>query len=634
MTSLESKYRFIEWHSDHNEDFSSAYLMPVAYLIKEKDNRWVGVSEAAQCLRDEYRIEITEDVIISICRRSELFSFDKKSRTISIEKPDRVDVLINSNDNFAFELHQLISAIQKKLPQIENVEVVLDCFISKYAKTQFDSISNGCVEQIDDEASLANYLENISVNNVALFAVFERLVAASVYCQLLVVGAKNGYAIGKNKTIYLDSNYILRILGLQDELLNGPARRTLSLIKEAGFDVVCLSETLQELQELVLYAIYDLEKIQGNGVAIAKAAGRYTQGIVGACLDKGINAQSLYEISTNIESKLLEIDIRIIRQSIGDYTKSSRFESLFKVNLKREATKYNKRKLIETTSDFLSLPDNFESLIKEGDYSDFPEELVNKANRQTSYHLYLVDVIRAKRGKYVYKFSDSNSFVVTCNHRLKGWAENKGSQSEVLLDYELAEIIWILNPKVDLSFTAKTALMSCLRNSRFSVDDAIRITKMSEEYGRDIDEIVSAIFYNADMAKRNYENRDAAFKASIDEIINNPNKLGIDRRSKRWSTNIRLSAVLFIAFVAVGIMLALISASQGWLKLSVIIGCTIWSILRFKYELDNEDYALYRACRSKIVSGESWFSLWLKYFMITTKRFKDISVFNSKQVIG
>lgn len=243
----------------------------------------------------------------------------------------------------------------------------------------------------------------------------------------MIAGENAHEAICENfsiENVLLDSNYIFRLMDLQTPLEHQAAMDTFNALKEMNCSRWVCRETLKQIADTIHRVI---EQYSESVSTVLRIVGdeRFT-GLASACIRRDLSPAKLEGIVSKLESTLKEdfgVELIDSEEFNADYIKKTDEGFISLASIKRDA------------SDFGIIHD-----------------------------LFIIDVVKAKRPKAIYKPDQAKWWVLTDDNKLTRWRSKNLSSSyvnECITESQLATIIWVCNPKTvsqDGFFNAVVAL--------------------------------------------------------------------------------------------------------------------------------------------------------------------------------
>jgi len=142
---------------------------------------------------------------------------------------------------------------------IEEEVPPLSAFINKNCAEVSSFFAGGDLNSsdIEDKSFLihVDFLKHVEVQNHDLYKVIERLFMGSLIASYLESSVDLQEKFSDEVDYFIDTQIILRALGLQDEPETQPARDLLDLIKSTGGNIKVFDATINELNQVLDYAI-------------------------------------------------------------------------------------------------------------------------------------------------------------------------------------------------------------------------------------------------------------------------------------------------------------------------------------------------------------------------------------------
>jgi len=289
-----------------------------------------------------------------------------------------------------FEEYQNEFGIEEDIPSLAS-------FIDKNCAEVSSFFAGGDLNgsDLEDNSYLVhvNFLNHIESQSHTLYKIVEKLFMGSLIASYLESSVDLDEKFSDQVEYYIDTQIILRALGLQEEPETQPARDLLELIKNTGGNLKVFDVTIDEMNRVLDNAIERFDKDNP------------TTSINEACIRNGKNKAWLVTLNHNLSNELNE--------RYGFVTG--------KIN-------HSFRKEIEKTKDFEELKDLWQN-----DASAFHDVLCYRR-------------VRYLRGGEVNSPKKANSWFVTPNKRLYGFnkefVSNRGA-AEIVNPEPLTALLWL-----------------------------------------------------------------------------------------------------------------------------------------------------------------------------------------------
>ena len=246
-----------------------------------------------------------------------------------LEKDKKIELL----DNQYFRILNIKSINQQHyLNEVQSTDRRINKFIDEYKKFSGDlktdleikeelysfiqisrnrQIGNYNVEDDNHLSSkykkLYEFIDLINQKEDDLVKIFQDISFGFTLCSLLEREEKLENIKLKDFTIYLDSNFILRLLDLQEECFSKETKELFDLLKKSGAKLIVFEETINEVINVIQYY---KEKYQNERKTIANIfeASRIN-GVFGAFFRRNLTITQIDRIIDRIEDDIANLGI-------------------------------------------------------------------------------------------------------------------------------------------------------------------------------------------------------------------------------------------------------------------------------------------------------------------------------------
>ncbi|MGB9978849.1 hypothetical protein [Methanobacterium sp.] len=301
----------------------------------------------------------------------------------------------------------------------EGIQNLIYGFISRNIKPliEFVNPSSSCklnIPRLDgNENVLAEYILNAEEHKPDHYNTLHDMVLGSIISVVVYAKEPSQIIETENKLfkceIFLDTNFVLSVLGLHTPEFNDPAKELFSLLKKYEFDLKVFNFTLNEISSVVGGYIKERHNYPKN-IRISS--------LYGSLAKKGWEKTDVIDFITNLEYYLKEKGIEVEHTRINTST--------------YEPSENKLRMLISRHKPL--------------------QEVIPQ-----NHDLAAIEKVMEIRGKEIRNIEDSSALFLTSDHRLSqfnfiemGHKEN-GTVCEVILDKLLTNILWLKDPSADIS---------------------------------------------------------------------------------------------------------------------------------------------------------------------------------------
>ena len=509
MNNIVYTYAFLKTLSDQGEDYVESIFLPFVIRILPK-GKYFARYEVNKLIREGYDFEIpthTLGYLLLQASKNEYIEIrvkQKDKREIEghyklTPKGIQFQNAIGSIKDTNREINELIADIKSFFGSHnisitdEKIQELISSFFKKYFEPLIQFLSpNSPVSELSlntldtYENFLVDYIKNVEHSKPELYKIIEKMFFGSILSALLMADnlddVKN---LQKTKfpeySVYVDTNIVFSLLGWHRNFeANEATKQLFNLLKSDNFKIKIFKFTIDEIVSVL--SRYDSANVNGRHENIE-------ENIYGTFLKNGITKTEVREKISRIDKIIEDLGIEI-DQSID-------------VNLNNYQTK---------------IPEYFD-LIQTYKPMDHKYNL--------NHDLAAIDTIKQMRGnKTIRHIEDAKVIFLTQDIRLNNFVHDelghrdRNSIGEVVLDNLLTTILWIKNPKINISISMIVTAHSKNMFTKWRILDQFfkEIQKMKD--AQEItDKQVMMLLYNNFIDYRLREfNEDEGFKITTDLI--------------------------------------------------------------------------------------------------------------------
>lgn len=443
-------------------DYIDCFLPLLLSSITSSETKTIDIKDVSKIKKEistEYGLEIPSPAIITILNRAkkrDYFTIDNGVYHVNEEKinlDDNSKVRAEINRAYNYVIKELQKFISEKAPEgISFTETEISDGLLAFLKNHDADISFGAenlsilpavkapqklkylicwfvVENWDSDPILVNYLKDISIGHAL--------------SSLILYDEFNPFK-GKleNLDIYLDTPFILSLLGINGEQRTQLSEEILNQLKADKANIYILQTTLNEVLNNLENCKYTLKK--GNGISQSLS--------VRMCVENNIKPEDLEQMIADFSAKMETLGIA--ENQVPDYEDydlvvneeelfDTILESYEKIN--RADKKQRKLEVIKA-----NLPDHIEKTIR----------------RDVKV---LSGIYRFRKGKIPISIKDSKAIFITTSSSLAFASrvyenklnERKNTIPTCFTDIFLSTLIWIQNPVLAENINKKRILSDC-----------------------------------------------------------------------------------------------------------------------------------------------------------------------------
>lgn len=227
------------------------------------------------------------------------------------DKKIQVSDYLEKIESFARKINHFISEYKKFSNDERSEEDVkeylfgtLECKESKYGSRANDN--NVDYSKYD---KMFGFIQHIEHQNDDLFRIFQDINFGYTLCSLVEREDQIDKIKLKDFVIYLDSNFILRLLDLQEECYSNETKELFDLLSKSGAKIKVFEETLDEVINVIEFYknryIQEKDEIQ----SIVQAA--HINGVYGAFFRRGLTVSQIDDIVDKLYVTIESLDIEI-----------------------------------------------------------------------------------------------------------------------------------------------------------------------------------------------------------------------------------------------------------------------------------------------------------------------------------
>lgn len=431
-------YAVVSAKYESNKSLSSSFMPLVEHMLLSLHSDYIETASIIEQYKEMYGYPIHAAILDELIK-----SFDKQGK-IERLKGDSIQInkeklhTYGKNQEYEASLRALIGDfhlfLKKKGKDINRGEIAKHMlnFIRKNALEfnsflQYESDLEDATESNEFTPDLIEFFLEERRNNTRNYTFICSIYSGVVLSSVMIAGENAHEAICENfsiENVLLDSNYIFRLMDLQTPLEHQAAMDTFNALKEMNCSRWVCRETLKQIADTIHRVI---EQYSESVSTVLRIVGdeRFT-GLASACIRRDLSPAKLEGIVSKLESTLKEdfgVELIDSEEFNADYIKKTDEGFISLASIKRDA------------SDFGIIHD-----------------------------LFIIDVVKAKRPKAIYKPDQAKWWVLTDDNKLTRWRSKNLSSSyvnECITESQLATIIWVCNPKTvsqDGFFNAVVAL--------------------------------------------------------------------------------------------------------------------------------------------------------------------------------
>jgi len=478
MDRLIYSYALIKSLYDEEQDYLDTFIPFILKVFKE--NEFVNKKNIQNRIKKEFDLDIMQHVIAAILNRDKEKRYvkKKKNKYSLTENGSRYVNLMETDKEIGRKINSLVEDIKKYFEEhdasldSEQIYNFLLAFINNNLEYLVESINPAAdfkkisfPEAKENEKVFIEYITLAEKQKPQQFEILQQMIMGSIISAILYAKDPSEFQTLKSKQlknldVYLDTNFVLFVLGLFTPEFNGPAQELFDLLKEHHLNLKIFDFTVEEVSRVII----NYEKEAHRYPATVKVDTLYS-----SLKRKGWKKTDVREFVINIEETLHSLGINI-----------------------------------EPTNIDL---DNYEPPDKKL-REDIELYKPGQPRPHQNHDLAAIEKIKELRGKKVRKIEYSRACFLTSDHRLSEFNFREMNHKEnlticeVILDRLLANIIWLKNPKLQIplkliisSYSRELFVKKSVWNRFYYVLSQVK------QDGKATDDQISNLFYQGYIEK-------------------------------------------------------------------------------------------------------------------------------------
>lgn len=292
-----SNFALLKTFTDTKKDLLDSLLPFVEFGISYLNKEYLNAQDVKECIEQNCSISIPSETLKSLLKRMK--RANKITDMQNWEIIHCVDDYSKNSTQYTQELNktnrhvnQLINEFKKySHKELSDDELIQNFynFIDEYQKYMDLSapyIEMENVEFYEINLVISSFLMEISRNNDDLYNVFKSVFYGFILSRFIAKGTKDKDNKIEDLTVYVDTNYVLRILDFQSEYFTTSSSELLSLMQREGLKVVVMPEIVEEVQGVLTKSLETYSKNKENLLKMYGDRIKSLDGIFGAFVKK------------------------------------------------------------------------------------------------------------------------------------------------------------------------------------------------------------------------------------------------------------------------------------------------------------------------------------------------------------
>ncbi len=412
-------YAVLKKLHDEKQDLLESYLPFVQYTLSTLDSAYIQLEEIQAEIRQQTSLLLPLNTLRTLLKklsRSGQISPFEGYNFIENIRPDSnsVDDYRQRFDDSQRERNALLLKYKEFAGVDSSEENVLASLLDFITETLsiVDITARGDFESAPSNPthlSLAKFVAHIKRYDAGAYTTFCNIYYGALLSRLKDLTQIQDLARKtQDLTVYLDSNIIFRLLGLQNPVYNNASTELLQLLKNCGYRIRCLRVTTEEVRRVLAHR-YKLFATSRLPASLPEEEARYTDGIIGAYYRRKMTLGELDELIRNLERQIEQMEIGVDHHDVIQNlpVSNEKLEPYFRAKLTKHI---NSRKLDEYDREY-----DIEEILEKEEIPPYVRESVMK---KATTDFKIVELIRRKRSRDVYRFSDAKTIFLTCDRVL------------------------------------------------------------------------------------------------------------------------------------------------------------------------------------------------------------------------
>ncbi|MBM9578891.1 hypothetical protein JWG45_17230 [Leptospira sp. 201903070] len=452
-------YSVLTTFHDQKKDLLEAFLPFVEYGIFNIGKEYIDIKGLRAFIERHYFINFPINTLTTLLKKLAKYGIIKQ-----FENYNKIQVLDASKNiteyKNLFEVcgrdNRMFVSEYKKFSHLESsnddeIFERLNEFIT-YSIDQVNLLSEYDKSVITDMrfVSISDFILHIKAYSNSLFDIFKKLYYGYLLSKITDINQiSSAKDKGSQMSVIFDSNFIFRLLELQNPFFNEASLELYFILKKEGYELCTFKEIIEEVRsvlenlQIALMNSYIPEKMNEDDA-------NRLDGVQGGYYRKIKTITNLQKLIQNLDESIKSLSITILSaDSLKNITAEGDFyDSLYNSRLKK--SKNNKPNYM-TDEEFLYTG-------SEKKEEHFLKNLKKKVELDSK----IVKFINNKRDGKVYNFSISKYILLSCDKSIfrTNYNFHQNSIPEVISEELLTNTLWIRNPNkigdasIDLSLSA------------------------------------------------------------------------------------------------------------------------------------------------------------------------------------
>ncbi|WP_152513887.1 hypothetical protein [Treponema pedis] len=465
------------FHSD-SKDLLTAYIPFVEWAIELIGKTHFTISEVSEKIKTETEIFIPVLTLKTLLKRMakddgiSIFSDNNGNSWYQVN--DEYSKIHSSYkqtyDTYQRNINKLILAF-KRFGNIDKSDEEVLKFIGDFILISFkftDLINENKENTIltnDEFIIMSDFLKHIKRYENELFQTFVDIYYGFILSQINKPEDIEKYKRKmKSINIYIDSNYLLRLLQFQSEEEYNASFETLNVLKNFGFNIIAPIEIVEEARDVLQKKYNQMVKQRGAFEVDQRYANRIG-GVTGGIIRRKLRHDQLEDEIRDFERKIENVlSIKIDRSKLisSEIISDNELNELYDIKLKKFLSKYS---LDDVEKDLL---EGDEEVKKD---EDVPDWLKTNIRKKALLDIKIIQFIKKQRQNHdIYYFEEAKSLFLTCDKVFYYYNKRKCKKAQIthiFLEDVLLNTLWLFDSQKTGSNAEISRIIAMFQSSKY-----------------------------------------------------------------------------------------------------------------------------------------------------------------------
>lgn len=330
-----SNFSVLKAFTDSGKSILDCLVPFIEYAMATLGTEYMETTDIKQVIRDDCGIDIPFSTLKTLFKRLkrlnhitdyESFSRIRVVKNVTIESSEYRAKMQDFNRDTTQLLTDCYKYCGFTFPNAEMPELFL-AYIQMYQKyldvnEDIVDVASAEIEPKDEYMRISEYILEISKLNTQYFNTFKGIFYGYILSQFVAQNSDNASTHKlKALTIYVDSNYLLRVLEMQSPLLCSASIELLEMMKNSGITVVVLPEIISEVRAVLNRYYFRYLNDKDSLLELHGSRVEQIDGVIGAFFRKNMTNTELQDFIDNLEVEIKSLKISISSEEIDTSAK-------------------------------------------------------------------------------------------------------------------------------------------------------------------------------------------------------------------------------------------------------------------------------------------------------------------------